>query len=189
MPEINEIRRASEIGKKYGDRGSGSYIWQACEECGKERWVQYIVYKKKPRNVICKSCSAKKNVRRATKQGVENVRWNGGIWRKDGYINVRLTPDEQVLFSSMVGVRGYVREHRLVMAKHINRCLKKWEIVHHKNGIRDDNRIGNLELLPSEAHHCPSKMWEHEIIKRDNKIVDLEKQVAALKQQLTEATK
>jgi hypothetical protein len=47
---------------------------------------------------------------------------------------------------------GYVMLHTVIMERHIKRYLNADEVVHHRNHIRDDNRIENLELMKKTDH-------------------------------------
>lgn len=164
MPELGEIRRGSEIGQ--GQRYN-HFIWQACEKCGKERWVKII--RNQPDHVFCKSCQLKKI--QIANRGSGNNSWKGGMRQLiRGYVGIWVSLED--FFAPMRGHRGYVLEHRLVMAKHLGRCLHSWEIVHHKNGIKDDNRIENLQLVTDDRHK--------QITILENRINYLEKRVSLL---------
>ena len=80
--------------------------------------------------------------------GERNPNWRGGrTVASNGYVLVK-EPE-----SPMADARGYVYEHRLVMSRFLGRPLNKNEQVHHKNGNKLDNRLDNLEYMPSVVHH------------------------------------
>lgn len=79
--------------------------------------------------------------------GDKNPNWRGGRrFDKDGYVLI-YNPSHPMATSD-----GYMLEHRLVMEKEIGRYLTRGECPHHINGIKNDNRIENLELMSLPIH-------------------------------------
>lgn len=134
MPQLGEIK----LGGIDGRKNLTKVIWQACVDCGKERWVR--LNGGIPVSIRCWKCG---------NSGERSYKWKG--WsHQGGYILIHLLPND--FFYPMINNRGYVFEHRLIMAKHLGRNLQPWEWIHHRNGIKSDNRLENLELTTNSDH-------------------------------------
>lgn len=178
--QIGEIKKANQIGKI----GTHSYVWHACVDCGKERWVWLL--RGEPLSTRCHLCGnnteSHKTRLRNNSIGEKSVRWKGGRQKTtSGYIEVLLYPDD--FFFSMTRNHRYIAEHRLVMAKHLGRCLHSWEIVHHKNGIKDDNRLENLQLI-GEGQHRGITILEAKLDRQSQQLEELREQNKELLKQV-----
>jgi len=111
--------------------------------------------------------------------------WKGGRVRTQrGYILIRIAPED--FFFPMAAKKHQVMEHRLVMAKHLGRCLQPWEKVHHKNGIKDDNHIENLELADSQGNHLLQHSAGYQDGFRQGLYDGRQKQIELLKKRIKE---
>lgn len=119
--------------------------------CNKKCFLNYWAHKKKYSDPIAyrKMLDMQNKKRREAVRKRRNLPLNtpcltpqnGKGWKmKDGYKQLLIKNHPNAAKS------GYVMEHVVIMSQYLDRPLKETETVHHKNGIRDDNRIENLEL-------------------------------------------
>lgn len=135
----------------------------ACNQCGE---LRVLLGKKR----ICQKCThknyysikGKEISEKSSKWQREKTRINlglpldhprligefgmGHLSKKDGYRYLNKVGHPNASDRNDKKFRARISEHRFVMSEHLGRPLRKGESVHHKNGIRDDNRIENLEL-------------------------------------------
>ena len=129
-----------------------------CEKCGKDGVF---------RRNRCKSCynalMMRKNILDDVPVRKRNKNGEGGL-NCYGYrlISVRNHPNNMK--------NGRIFEHVFVMSEFLKRPLYNHENIHHKNGIRDDNRIENLELWSTsqpKGQRVEDKIkWAKEFLKQ-----------------------
>ena len=110
--------------------------------------------------------------------GPKRKRNQKGFFEFNGYRYIRINRGDPLF---CMGVKSkshnhskFVGEHRIVMARHIGRPLERWEIVHHKNHQRGDNRLENLELVNRAVEHHSETIMHGELLKARERIQYLE---------------
>lgn len=157
------MRKIDLIGRTFGRltvltvsdlrRADNRLMWRCRCSCGAEIDVRGDSL----RNGNTQSCGCIQREYARQHRGANHKSWKGGRHTtSSGYIRV-LMPDGRYRF-----------EHVLVMERHLGRPLTNREEVHHKNGIRNDNTLENLELW-SKSHPCGSRVadlvaWAKDIL-------------------------
>jgi len=122
-----------------------NYVNRKCKVCDKSFQVMSWVIKQN-RGKLC-SVTCRREWQKKFVTGSANHKWKGGIHYRSGYKFIKQPKHP------FTNAMGFVREHRLIMEKHINRYLKPFEKVHHKDGNKLNNKISNLKLFSSNGKH------------------------------------
>lgn len=104
--------------------------------CSKECYYAAMIGRKPPKTAFKKG----QNI------GKKCPNWKGGITYSEGYAYVK-TPKHPTHKDN-----SYILRSHLVLEKHMGILLTSNDIVHHINGIKDDDRIDNLQLLSRSQH-------------------------------------
>lgn len=163
MPKVGDITRGKELGNKDAKH---KFIWAECPHCHRTRWVR-IPRMSSPTIktlVPCAHCNgilprshppltlAQRKHLSDIRSGEKSVNWRGGRFiSTHGYVLIWLPKTD--FFYPMANKNGNVFEHRLIMAKHLQRCLHSWEVIHHIDRNKQNNCLSNLSLTDISSHN------------------------------------
>jgi len=114
-----------------------------CKLCGKPFYARKQDIERGYGHYCSRRCSSVATVPR----GPDHFRYRGQT-KNGGYI-MMVAPDNHPRATK----HGYIPLHTLVMEQHLGRYLEIGEVIHHINGIKDDNRLENLQLMSVSEHH------------------------------------
>ena len=145
-PAFRATRAAvvAENGRKSADKRSKPKIDIECETCGQHFFVNaYRAEHNRPR-WCSKDCMV---VWQRTQTGPKSPKWQGGTKRHSrGYV-LECCPEHPRADRS-----GYVLQHILVVERHLGHPIPTGYEVHHKDEVRDNNILSNLEVLTPKEH-------------------------------------
>lgn len=151
------------------------YLFE-CEDCKAKHWVSRSLWLL-GQSRRCKSCGHRyaglstKGRPKVGIQGKKSHLYRKGFTITNGYRIVSVPLGHP--FRCMADRYGRLLEHRLKMAMKLGRALEGWEIVHHKDRNKSNNRLSNLVLLSGTMHVLVTRM-EREIMKLRKRIKELE---------------
>jgi hypothetical protein len=124
----------------------------SCAICGK-KWMQN---RHGGLKATCSNkCRYDLHLKSMYRENGQHCNWKGGRIYGSGYVKILMRDHPNAN-------NGYVLEHRLVMEKAIGRFLLDHEDVHHKNGVRDDNRlIKGHEMSGCPSTCCNLELWSY----------------------------
>lgn len=134
----------------------GRPVWLCSCDCGNKHTVSGAIL----RDGRSRSCGCYLSDVNKRSSGINGKNWKGGRSRDgNGYIRLTVGPNQRIF------------EHIHIMETQLGRKLLPDEVVHHKNGIRSDNRIDNLELRVKSRHPMGASVdellqWADELISR-----------------------
>jgi hypothetical protein len=145
-------------------------IIKNCLHCGKEITIREKQLKYNIGNYCSRSCRAKAHAihlipycknglgKKRPGKGLKlekNPAWKGGVTYFKTHGNYKGVKYMRCPAEYLVMARkdGYVMEHRLIVAQHLNRPLLRTEVIHHINHDPTDNRLQNLMLFKTNQEH------------------------------------
>jgi len=121
-------------------------------KCGSTTVLKYLhKYNIPVRNSsqVQKLCieQGRKTIKLKTGRGKNNQNWQGGRHKDNWGYFIVYRPDHP-----KARMNGFILEHRLIWEEYHGRSIPDGWVVHHINGIKDDNSPENLLAVPMKNH-------------------------------------
>lgn len=144
MRGVAPPNKADLIGQKFGMltvmdylySHNGNAVWKCRCDCGNE--TRASTGSLRFGAIVSCGCLPRR-------RGEKHPNWRRGFTvTQDGYREIPIT--------GSTGAHRYKSEHRAVMEAFLGRKLAPWEIVHHINRNKLDNRPENLQVMSRREH-------------------------------------